>query len=124
MRPKKERIVKHPPVYTKFKPIGIPLNDLKKISLTIDEFEAIRLADLEAKDHLTASIEMGISRSTFTRLIESARKKSAEMLVEGALLTIEGGEITFSNKFFRCSMCRKNKGPEGNNYQCKHCDKK
>lgn len=124
MRPKKERIVKHPPVYTKFKPTGVPLGDLKKISLTIDEFEAIRLADLEAKDHLAASAEMGISRSTFTRLIESARKKTAEMIVEGALLTIEGGEITFSNKFFRCPMCRKNCGGTGNNYQCPHCDKK
>ncbi len=62
---KKERIVHQPPLFSDFKPIGVKMNFLKKISLSIDEYEAFRLADYVGLSHDDASNEMDISRSTF-----------------------------------------------------------
>ena len=81
MRPKKERIVHAPPKVLIFKPAGIPSLNLEKVELSIDEYEAIRLADLFGDEQETAAQKMGISRPTFTRLIESARKKVADAIL-------------------------------------------
>ena len=75
-RPKKERKVHKPPIYSRFKPSGIPAKGLKEIILTLDEYEAIRLADFMGMLQEEAAAEMEISRPTFTRLIENARKKA------------------------------------------------
>jgi predicted Zn-ribbon and HTH transcriptional regulator len=56
-------------------------------------------------DHAEASDEMEISRSTFTRLIEQARKKTAQFLVEGKELFIEGGNVHFRGNIIRCQDC-------------------
>jgi predicted DNA-binding protein (UPF0251 family) len=105
MRPKKERIVNAPPKVLIFKPSGIPAINLEKVGLSIDEFEAIRLADLFGDDQETAAKKMGISRPTFTRLIESARKKVADALINCKELIIEGGNIHFKNNILRCLNC-------------------
>ena len=105
MRPKKERIVKHPPIHTVFKPIGRRKNEIEEIQLTLDEYEAIRLADLEGNEHSEASEKMNISRSTFTRLIEKARAKLADFIINGKLLTIDGGSIHFRLNRFQCISC-------------------
>jgi len=107
MRPKKERIVKHPPIHSAFKPIGCRKNSLETVLLSLDEFEAIRLADLEGNEHSEAAEKMEISRSTFTRLIEKARKKIADFIVSGKLLTIEGGIIHFRANKYQCKSCAK-----------------
>ena len=73
-RPKSDRIVLEPPLFSEFKPIGVRGQDLDQILLTLDEFEAFRLADFKGLSHAGAADEMEISRSTFTRLIEKARK--------------------------------------------------
>lgn len=104
-RPKKERTVYQPPLYSDFKPQGIQGRELACVTLELDEFEAIRLADYIEMDHAEAAIEMGISRSTFTRLIEQARKKMAGFLVEGRLLHIGGGNIHFHGNVIRCRAC-------------------
>lgn len=104
-RPRKERQVLEPPVFTRFKPQGIPANLLKAAPLTVDEYEAIRLADYLGLEHAEAAEKMEISRSTFTRLIEVARRKVAAFLVEGRELVIEGGECNFSRKLYRCGAC-------------------
>lgn len=90
-----------------FKPRGISLSMLEEITLTIDEFEAIRLADLENLYQEQAADKMKISRPTFGRIIESAHKKVAEALVQGKALKIEGGdfEITAMRKF-TCYDCQ------------------
>ena len=54
--------------------------------------EAIRLADLEGMYQEHAAENMGISRQTFGRIIESAHKKVAEALIKGKALRIEGGK--------------------------------
>ncbi len=104
-RPKKNRIVKQPPLYCGFKPLGFQANRLEKICLSLDEFEAIRLADFLGMDHTEAAIEMEISRSTFTRLIRKSRRKIAEFIISGKILTIEGGNIHFKGNIIKCSDC-------------------
>ena len=104
-RPKSDRIVLEPPLFSDFKPIGVRGQDLEQILLTLDEFEAFRLADYKGLSHAEAADEMEISRSTFTRLIEKARKKIADFIIQGMLLTIEGGSIHFRNNIIRCQSC-------------------
>ncbi len=65
------------------------------INLTLDEFEAIRLSDYEGLYHDEASRMMNISRPTFTRLIEQARRKVATAIVEGKGIQIKGGPVDF-----------------------------
>ena len=90
-----------------FKPRGIPLFLLEEVTLTMDEFEAIRLADLEGFYQEQAAEEMNISRQTFGRIIESARKKVAEALVKGKALRIEGGDIEMAAmRRFACDDCQ------------------
>jgi predicted DNA-binding protein (UPF0251 family) len=90
-----------------FKPRGIPLSVLEEVILTVDEFEAIRLADLEGLYQEQAAEKMDVSRQTFGRIIESARKKVAEALVKGKALKIEGGEIEMPEmRNFRCHECQ------------------
>ena len=104
-RPRIERRVKEPPRFQRFKPVGIPARLLERISLTLDEFEALRLADYKDLEHQAASEEMGISRPTFTRLIDSARKKVAKAIVEGKEIFIMGGAIYFRNNIIKCLNC-------------------
>ena len=104
-RGKMQRIVHRPPFYTEFKPVGVRVSELEPVELTLDEFEAIRLADKVGMNHNTAAEEMEISRSTFSRLIEKARKKIAEFLIEGKQLQIDGGNIHFRNNVIKCNSC-------------------
>jgi len=104
-RPRNNRIVYEPPIYTEFKPTGVAGRSLDQMFFSIDEFEAIRLADYKGLSHEEAAEEMEISRSTFTRLIETARQKVAEFIGQGKLLIIEGGNIHFRNNIIRCIDC-------------------
>lgn len=104
-RPEKHRIVYTPPLFSEFKPTGIAGNLLEHEELSLDEFEALRLADYEGMSHSEAAQEMEISRSTFTRLIEKARKKIASFIIKGKKLVIDGGKIHFKNNIFKCNNC-------------------
>jgi len=104
-RPYRKRRIHMPPRFGHFKPAGVPRRLLKRIELTLDEYEAIRLADYDGLEHLEASEKMSISRSTFTRLIERARHKMAEVLIDGREMVIEGGNIDFVNTLLRCVDC-------------------
>jgi predicted DNA-binding protein (UPF0251 family) len=74
-----------------FKPRGIPLSTLQQVFLTVDEFEAVRLADFEGLYQEDAAARMNVSRQTFGRILESAHRKIADALVNGKALSIEGG---------------------------------
>ncbi len=104
-KPKKRRIVEHPPVAYQFKPQGIPARRLETIVMSLDEYEAIRLVDREKLDQREASERMGVSRPTCARIIESAHSKVAEALVEGKLLVIEGGPVDVRSNRYRCADC-------------------
>ena len=103
--PQYNRIVHEPPLFSDFKPIGVRGHGLKQIFLTLDEFEAFRLADQLGFSHAMAADEMEISRSTFSRLIEKARKKIADFIIQGRLLTIEGGSVHFRVNIIQCKDC-------------------
>ena len=95
-RPKCCRLVKGEPRQNYFKPRGIPLIELEEVILGVDELEALRLADLDGLYHAEAAERMHVSRPTFGRIIEAARRKVAEALVNGKALKIEGGTVTVS----------------------------
>ena len=103
-RPEKSRNIHEPPLYTEFRPVGMG-GMMDAVIMTIDEYEAIRLSDMEGMTHEQAAEEMGISRPTFTRLLDSAHKKLADMLVHGKRLVIEGGNVTFRFMIMRCADC-------------------
>ena len=91
-----------------FKPAGVPCRSLEEVVLTLDELEAMRLADLDGLYQEQASERMNVSRQTFARIVESARKKVAQALVEGKALRIEGGVIEMANvRKFVCYECKK-----------------
>jgi predicted DNA-binding protein (UPF0251 family) len=81
------------PNITYFKPRGIPLKDLKEIILAIDEYEAVRLKDLEGLEQEECAKKMNVSQPTFHRLILSARKKIADAIINGKAIKIEGGNF-------------------------------
>lgn len=91
MRPKKTRWIKCIPGERCFKPLCKPLNKSESVSLTLDEFEAVRLANLEGLKQIDAAKRMRISRPTFSRIIASAHRKIADGLVNIKVIRIEGG---------------------------------
>jgi len=91
LRPKKTRWVKCVPGERCFKPRCKPLSKLKDVYLALDEFEAIRLADLVELKQIDAAKLMHISRPTFSRIVASARKKVTDGLVNIKVIRIEGG---------------------------------
>ena len=91
MRPKKIRQIKCAPGERCFKPLCKPLNKCEGVYLTLDEFEAVRLACLEGLKQVDAAKLMKISRPTFSRIITLAHKKIADGLVNIKAIRIEGG---------------------------------
>ena len=91
MRPKKTRWIKCLPGERCFKPICKPLSKLKEVYLTLDELEAVRLADLDGLKQIDAAKRLKISRPTFSRIVASARNKIADGLVNIKAIRIEGG---------------------------------
>ncbi len=79
-RPKKERVCGCSFMGRAFKPTGIPMTRIEKITLLRDELEAIKLCDMDGLTQEQAGLKMGISRGTVQRILTSARKKVAEAL--------------------------------------------
>ena len=88
-RPSRRRRVCAEPCYDSFAPCGQQGRDC--VQLTVDEFEAIRLVDLEKQTHEGCAAQMGISRTTVTEIYERARFKLADCIVNGKTLQIGGG---------------------------------
>ena len=95
-RPKCCRNICGVPDKNYFKPRGIPISQLEEVVLSLDEYEAIRLADYKELYQEEAAARMNISRQTFGRIIETAHKKIADVLMNGKALKIEGGEVTLN----------------------------
>jgi predicted DNA-binding protein (UPF0251 family)/DNA-directed RNA polymerase subunit RPC12/RpoP len=106
-RPKQFRKVAKEPRVSVFKPAGIPRVELDEILVTVDEFEAFRLADFERLNQREASSVMHVSQPTFNRILSSARNKIAEAVVRGAALRFEGGEYVLpcDVRVFQCNAC-------------------
>lgn len=91
-RPIKWRNVCGLPENEKFGPIDKSDSERKFINMTVDEYETIRLIDLEGFTQVQCADQMNIARTTVQGIYTSARKKLAESLVNGSILTIKGGE--------------------------------
>lgn len=107
VRPQKDRQVAFNPEVSYFKPRGIPMFDLQEVGLKVDELEAIRLSDLLGMSHEDAGRRMGVSRATFGRIIQRARKTVADALINGKAINVEGGnyKIVGSSRTFQCFNC-------------------
>ena len=89
-RPRRCRRICTEPAYDSFVPQGVPGGDT--VNLTMDEYEAIRLIDLNKCTHEQCARQMDISRTTVTELYEKARYKIADCVVNGKPLLIAGGD--------------------------------
>ena len=107
VRPKKDRLIEFNPDISYFKPRGIPMIDLEEVQLTVDEREAIRLADLMGLAHEQAGQKMGVSRATFGRIIQRARNTVADALIHGKAIHVDGGnfKIVKHERCFTCHDC-------------------
>lgn len=95
-RPKKYRIIHQDPKITQFSPRGRPGRP-DEVNLTMDEFEAIRLADHMGIDQKEAAKSMRVSQQTFSRILKRARKTIANGLIRGTTIKIQGGSYVISS---------------------------
>ena len=92
-RPMKCRRVREHPRAGCFKPAGMRGCELEEVVLTLDELEAIRLADLGGLYQEEAAEQLGVSRQTFGNILKAAHAKVADCLVNAKKLKIEGGTV-------------------------------
>lgn len=88
-RPQRSRKICKEPVYAQFSPDAV--QNAQIVELTVDEFEVVRLVDLEKMTHEQCAERMEISRTTVTEIYQGAREKIADCLVNGKRLVISGG---------------------------------
>jgi len=91
------------PAFDSFVPDRALLDE--NVVLTVDEYETVRLIDLEKMTHEQCARQMDISRTTVTELYETARYKIADSIVNGKRLLISGGHYRICDGTPRC--CRK-----------------
>lgn len=103
-RPKRIRKVINPPHFKGYKPIGLPEAD-HTVVLNYEEYEAIRLCDHELYGQVVAAQVMEVSRPTFARIYESARRKVALAFVQGLPIVFEGGKVYFDSEWYTCKRC-------------------
>ena len=87
-RPRKKRCCRRYKADRIYKPQGIPLKDIDTTVLSLDQFEAVRLCDVDDLDQEEAGRKMGISRGTIQRLLYDARKKIAEAILHNNAIII------------------------------------
>ncbi len=78
------------------------------ISMTIEEYEVIRLMDKEGLKQEECSLQMNVSRPTIQILYVNARRKVAQFLTEGGTLKIEGGSYNVCDSHgenCNCLLC-------------------
>ncbi|MBN2574134.1 MAG: DUF134 domain-containing protein [Deltaproteobacteria bacterium] len=88
------------PAASVFEPLGVPLVALNEVVMSLDEFEAMRLVDLDGLYQEQAAERMNVSRTTVGRIIDSAHRKVADAIAHGKALRIEGGPVRM--KGYRC----------------------
>lgn len=105
--PRRRRLRKivAPPGFTGYKPYGTNETHNEVVELLYEEYEALKLADYDLMNHQEAAILMGISRPTFARIYESARRKIAKALVETREIKTVYGNALLDNSWFVCLAC-------------------
>jgi predicted DNA-binding protein (UPF0251 family) len=105
VRPKKHRFIGKNPEIDYFKPRGVPLSQLGEINLKVEEYEALRLKDLENYEQNKAAELMNVSQPTFSRILDNARKKITDAIVHGKAIRIQGGVFKKVQRNFKCFDC-------------------
>jgi len=80
------------PKVVQFSPRGRPGRP-EEVELSVDQFEAFKLADLQGFSQAQGAVAMHVSRATFGRLLREARKKAADGLVNGKIIKISLKDI-------------------------------
>lgn len=111
-RPRKLRKVCDLPETNKFGPMNPCRDDIDTISMSVEEYETIRLIDLEGLNQEECAETMHVARATVQRIYMEARKKLADFLVNGNMLNIEGGSYKLCSERDQpqgCGRCRRNR---------------
>lgn len=103
-RPTRCRRICMEPAYDSFFPDGFLTGE--EVIMTLDEYETIRLIDLEEYTQHECAKQMNISRTTAAEIYKSARYKMADSVVNGKKLLITGGNYQFCDGM-TCSFCKK-----------------
>lgn len=101
---RKRRIVA-PPRFEGYRPYGCRHEQHAPVELLYEEYEAIKLADYKLMNHQEAALLMDVSRATFARIYESARRKIALALVETKEIRTSKGNSVSDKNWFRCNTC-------------------
>jgi predicted DNA-binding protein (UPF0251 family) len=104
-----------------FRPFGIPLSEIDPVILLFEEYESIRLTDYLGLTHEESAVSMKISRPTFTRICEKARRTIAQAFIEGRAIFIEGGNYHTDHCWYRCEQCLQLNIHPSELYRCKYC---
>lgn len=91
-RPRKRRRVCALPESRRFGPLDTFTHGGDELNMTVDEYEAIRLIDLEGFTQEECAVQMRVARTTVQGIYTCARRKLAELLINGKALFITGGE--------------------------------
>lgn len=103
-RKRRSRKILAPPAFNGYKPYGCKRpNDF--VSLNFEEYEALRLADYDFMNHDEAAVKMDVSRATFARIYESARRKIADALVNVKEIKTVFGNAELTDKWYNCKSC-------------------
>ncbi|NBC82951.1 MAG: DUF134 domain-containing protein [Bacteroidetes bacterium] len=105
--PRRRRLRKivAPPNFTGYKPYGVNHEKQESVELLYEEYEAIKLTDYDLLNHKEAADLMGISRPTFARIYESARRKIAAALVETKEIKAVYGNALLDKNWILCNNC-------------------
>ncbi|PID52120.1 MAG: hypothetical protein CR972_03790 [Candidatus Moraniibacteriota bacterium] len=87
-RPRKRRCIRSVPKAFFYKPHGVSLRQLEIVELSLDEYEALRLKNVEQLDQTTCAQHMNISQSTFQRILTVAMQKVSTAIVQGKAIRI------------------------------------
>lgn len=104
-RPKKFRRICERPHSLGFGPLGCDAAHSEEAVMTVDEYETLRLIDLEGLTQEEAARQMDVARTTVTGIYTAARCKIADCLVNNKMLTISGGEYVICNESAAGGCC-------------------
>lgn len=112
-RPRKVRRVCALPKVSKFGPVNPRRNNGDTVIMSVEQYEAIRLIDLEGLTQQESSELMGVGRSTLQRIYEIGRKNLADALINGKELIIQGGDYMVceeiqDKQYCDRGICRRN----------------
>ena len=123
-RPKRRRTITNPPMIEGFRPFGVPIMNMEPVVLLYEEYESIRLSDYDGLTQEQAAEKMDVSRPTFTRIYEKARRSIAQAFIEGKAIIIEGGDFHANDYWYRCEDCRKVTVSPNTTDECIYCHSK